>query len=255
MPGESPEQAIEDVREPLEEACARNVPLELHSLAHERTIPAARARMIDLDEAHIYLEKPQIIGRKVRIHKTQEFEAFFSFADILFTFKTAVVENNATVRLNGRKLVEGLILERPRAVTPGQRRQFFRTSLAVMPANIEAQIQEAADEDEPVPSETAPWMEARIVDASAGGFGVRIEEPNYSKFKIYRNYFVRFNVPEVSQDLTTLCELRQVRPILDGSATKLGFLLLPWPTQGSLNWQLQPLLSFLTKLQRARMAG
>jgi len=65
---------VEEI-DPLVEASARNVPLELHSMTYDRTVPAARARMIGLDEAQIFLEKPQIIGRHVRLHKAQEFEA------------------------------------------------------------------------------------------------------------------------------------------------------------------------------------
>ena len=239
---------------PLEAACARNTPLELHSLAQDRTIPAARARMIELDDEHLYLEKPQIIGRNVRLSAGQEFMAFFSYNDILFEFRCKVVESRATVRLNRRKLVEGLVITRPADVKPGQRRQFYRTSV-VAREPVPARLQPAPEGEHPEPDETATWSDAAIVDASAGGFGVRIDDANYSRFRVYQNYFVRFTVPDSGREIVTLCELRQVRPILDGQATRLGMLLLPWPSQSRLSWQLQPLLAYLTNIQRSKLAG
>lgn len=257
MTDERTTQDVIDEQDPLEEACARNVPLELHSISYDRAIPAARARMIELDDDYIYLEKPQIIGRNIRLHKSQLFEAFFNFNDVLFTFKTHVADAAAVVRLNRQKIVEGLVLERPPSIQPGQRRQFYRTSLASIPEPICAALQEACDfgEEEPHPDDGNPWMPASIVDASAGGFGVRIDDSNYSRYKIYHNYFLRMTLPDGHTDITVLCELRQVRSLLNGEATKLGLLLLPWPTQAKLNWHIQPLLSYLTELQRGRLAG
>jgi c-di-GMP-binding flagellar brake protein YcgR len=255
MADQTPQQPTrEDDQPPLEAACARNVPLELHSVSQDRTIPAARARMIDLDDRHVYLEKPQIIGRNVRLSAGQRFAAYFSYNDVIFEFRCQVVETRAAVRLNRRKLVEGLVITRPSEVSPGQRRQFFRTTVAAREP-IPARIQPAPDGERPEPDEHAPWLEARLVDASAGGFGLRVDDPNYSRFRVFHNYFVRFGVPESGREIVTLCELRQVRPIQDGAATRLGMLLLPWPTQARLNSQLQPLLAYLTKLQRTRLAG
>lgn len=247
--------AVDD-QDPLEDACARNVPLELHSVSYDRAVPAARARMIDLDEDYIYLEKPQIIGRNVRLHKAQLFEAFFNYNDVLFTFKTHVAEPTTAVRLNRQKIVEGLVVERPPAIKPGQRRQYYRTSLASIPEPIHAMIQETGDvADDPQPDDRGAWQPAAIVDASAGGFGVRIDDGKYTRYKIYHNYFVRISLPDGRTEITVLCELRQVRSLLNGQATKLGMLLLPWPTQAKLNWHIQPLLSFLTQMQRNRLAS
>jgi c-di-GMP-binding flagellar brake protein YcgR len=242
--------------DPLLEAVARNAPLELHSLSLDRTIPAARARMLEIDDEAVYLEKPQIIGRNVRISVGQAFVGYFTFDDQIYTFPCTVMQSGRRVRLNSRKLVEGLVLSRPDKVDRGQRRQFYRTSLAAVQQPVRATFQEVRESlDEPAPVEHAPWKEATIVDASAGGFGVRVNESNYSQFKIYHNYFVRLTLPETTTELTTMCELRQVRPILDGQATRLGFLLLPWPSQSRLNWQLRPLLAYLTDLQRSRLAS
>jgi len=167
-----------------------------------------------------------------------------------------VVETGATVSLNQQKLVEGLVITRPASVKVGQRRQFYRTMLATIQEPITGLIQEASDlEESPVPDECGSWVEGVVVDASAGGFGVRIEDSNYSKFKIFHNYFIKVVLPDSGREVVTLCELRQARSILDGQATKLGFLLLPWPSQAKLNWQIQPLLTFLTTMQRNRLAG
>lgn len=246
---------IVEHQDSLKEACARNVPLELHSVSYDRSVPAARARMIDLDDDFIYLEKPQIIGRNVRLHQAQLFEAFFNYNDVLFTFTTHVADPSTAVRLNQKKVVEGLILERPPQVKPGQRRQFYRTSLAAIPEPISALLQETDDEmDDLEPDDGRTWQAAAVVDASAGGFGVRIDDGNYLRYKIYHNYFLKMVLPDGSE-ITVLCELRQVRSLLNGQATKLGLLLLPWPTQAKLNWHIQPLLSYLTQMQRSRMAG
>jgi c-di-GMP-binding flagellar brake protein YcgR len=135
--------------------------------------------MLDLVDDAIHLEKPQIIGRNVRLCVGQAFEAYFTFDDQIYTFSCSVMKTGRPVRLNNEKLVEGLVISRPDKIVKGQRRQFYRTSLAAVHEPVKAAFQEVGESfDEPAPREHGPWKEATIVDASAGGFGVRVDESN-----------------------------------------------------------------------------
>jgi len=233
----------------LEGACARNTPLELFRRVGDASLPVARARMLDIDGELIYLEEPQTIGMDVRINAGDPLTAFFSRSEALLCFHTTVKSRSCPVRLNARKVVQGMTIRRPANVKPGQRREYFRTSLATQDP-IPVRMHEASSQEPATCPIGALRYEGRLVDGSGSGLGVRIDGENCSKFKRFRLFFVTFCVPGTEHRLDTLCEVRQARPILDGHAVRIGMFIHPWPTQRHLTRQIQPFLRYLVEVQR-----
>ena len=239
----------------LKKACARSAVLELHRQQGGVLVPAAKARMIRLEDGLIVLDRPQVIGREVPLGMGQTLDAYVYVDDELYTFQTTMTATDCPVPLNKDKNIMGAKIERPSALSKGQRRQFFRTSLALYdPFPVEFHVTDAS-----APLETplgAHHFHGLILDASPGGFGVRVDNVAYSRFKIYDHYYLSFQAPNQKDNSVFLCELRQARAFRDGESVKLGFLLLPWPSQREVDRRIIPLQRYLTDMQRlARKAG
>ncbi|MEC9372290.1 MAG: PilZ domain-containing protein [Planctomycetota bacterium] len=233
----------------LEEACARNVPLEIHRRSPNGSVPCARGRMIWLDENNIYIEQPQTIGREVRLAPNQHVDAFFSLHGEIYGFPSIMFDTDCTIRLNTAKTIRGMSLVRPAELRPGQRRSHYRVSLACqdpIPAIMHATAEETVD--------AAPWpyqpFSGTIVDASAGGFGVIISHAHARPLEIYDPLFIHFQVPGGTEPLLFLCEIRQIRPLRADLDDKLGLMIVTWPDQRAMTRSIQPLLRMITDIER-----
>lgn len=238
-----------DTEELLKKACARSAVLEIHRQQDGVLVPAAKARMIQLEDGAILLDEPQVIGREVPLGMGQTLDAYVYIDDELYTFQTVLDAINCPIKLNSTKSTRGARIRKPLKLTKGQRRQFFRTSLALIDP-----IPVTLHRTDPVnPLETpvtAHHFTGQLLDASPGGFGVRVDNVAYSRFKIFNHYFLSFRTPGQDDPTTLLCELRQTRAIRDGESVKIGFLTLPWPDQRSVDRMTQPLQRYLTEMQR-----
>ena len=232
----------------LTSGCERNIPVEIHKHTGDTAVPVARARMMCLDSERIYLDEPQTIGKQVRMGKNTPVDAYFSFGSRLFTFTTTVASMHCKVRLNERKMLVGMALNRPGEITEGQRRSRFRTSLALH-TPIPMTMHQASDDLNSSPINAAKF-EGRIVDGSDSGLGVLLDFDRPRKFKIYGRWFVRFLIPGASEMTEIACELRQARTIREGELMKIGLLTLPWPNVRALREQMLPLTRHLTGIER-----
>jgi c-di-GMP-binding flagellar brake protein YcgR len=248
MSGAPNAQRTPDTSAILREACARNVPLELHrvdTLVHH---PVARGRLLEMGDDRLYIEDPQTIGRSVSISAGSPYAAYFQLSESIFSFRTTVLETGCTVRLNDRKLAVGLAIARPGEVTPGQRRQAFRTSLATQ-APIGAWVHEAPvgmHQQAPI---NARWFRARVVDASAGGLCL-LAEQFVARLALYDELFVSFTTPGDGRLFCFRAELRHARAAHEGEAQRLGLMFLPWPDQPGFNRMIEPFARYLVGLER-----
>ncbi len=233
----------------LTEAIARNLPLELHRVTGDASIPAARARMLGMDDEHIYLETAQTIGRAVRIHAGDSVDAYFNYSDTIFRFRAEIISCSCTVRLNNDKVIEGWAIRRPKDVVPGQRRDSFRTRLIHEdPISVFMHLT-SSEQPDCTPIDVRRFI-GTLVDASAGGLGIRIDGQSASQFKMYDYLFVRFALPDHPEEVELLTEIRQSRSVLDETAARIGIMAIPFPTEREMVRQLQPLNRHLTEVQR-----
>lgn len=248
--------SVENPQELLRCACERSAVIELHRHDHGVVRPAARARLLGFSKSgNLLLDKPQVIGMGNPLHVRQSVDAYFQIDDELYTFATAITRLDVPVRLNAEKRTFGAEIATPEAIKRGQRRGAFRTSLALhdpLTVRLHRTDVEAPDRT-PV---NAHHFTGLMTDASDGGFGVRIDNVPYTRFSLYDLYFLAFRLPDDHEDAVALCELRQTREIRGGESAKLGFLVLPWPSQRHLNRISQPLQRYLMEIQRrTRKAG
>lgn len=233
----------------LGQACARNVPVELHRRGPDGLQPVMRARLIALDEANLYLDSPQTIGLNARVESGEQLVAYFDLGEDMFTFDTTVVHAHCSIRLNSDMTVPGLSVTRPAKVLAGQRRSFYRRSVAGDGTiSVCVHATDAARPD--VCPLDAMRLEGKLVDASEGGFGVNIPDDPTRPVKLWDQLFVRFSLPGGQADTLLLCEVRQVRPLPRVGQVRLGLMALPWPDHRYLNLTTRPLTKYLMDVER-----
>lgn len=239
----------QDLAALIQEACARNTVIELHRRENHDLVPAARGRMMVTRADKLFVAEPQIIGRDTRLFVGQRVDAFFVSSGVIFQFETEILSTDEMIRLNNQKRVRAFMLSAPTRVTPGQRRGFFRT-LVLSEANISAVLRFVPEIDPMYCSIATPPIVGAVVDASPLGFGLNLPNVTPTRMKMYSNYFITFTIPGTSDKITTLTELRQAREIPEINATRVGLMMVPWPSRREHTLSIQPLLRWLNEIQR-----
>lgn len=239
----------EDLATTLEEACARNVSVELHHYDDvSKELIVTRTRMIGLDDENVLLDSPQSIGKTVSYETGQEVETHFLFASRRYTFCSSITSTRCSVRLNESKTIIGMSVARPADVKDGQRRHEFRISLARIEP-ISVHLHEASAEDPNACSIDAARFCGRLVNLSSGGVRVRVEKGKRRNVRIGEYFFIEFEIPDGHGPLIFLVELRNVHRIQDNTASLLGFSFLRW-TQNDIRRKERRLEQFGAEMQR-----
>jgi len=242
----------EDPDQLLRDACTRSAVVEFHCQEGRSAEPAARARMVGLTEDALFVDEPQIIGQDPDFKWGARYAAYFHDGDTMYTFLAIVEASKCKLKLNETKTVVGMKLARPHVIEVGQRRQFFRTSLALeTPVPIRMH---KTDRENPMRTPiTALRCEALLLDGSGGGIGVRVDGKKAGQFKLYDHFFVSFELPTSPRPFLFLTELRQVREIRGGESVKLGLNILDWPDSRQVERNLQPFTQHLNEVQRSKL--
>lgn len=235
----------------LQDACSRSAVIEFHRQGGRVADPAARARMLAVTDDALYTDEPQIIGAGGDHSWDKRFDAYFMDGDNIFTFEARVASSKCRLKLNAQKTVTGMKLERPRVLELGQRRQFYRTSLA-LEAPIPIAIHRTDRESPLCTPINAPHFAGLLIDGSGGGLGVRIDNVAAGRFMMYERYFATFSVPGQNR-ITLLTELRQTREIRNGESVKVGLQILDWPSARDVERVIQPFTQHLNAIQRAKL--
>ncbi len=246
-----PEPAAQDseTEELLTEACSRNRSLELHYFNRRGDLFAARTRLLGFDAQHLYLDKPQSIGKQVEFTPGQAVDAFFTSGQRIYTFKSQIEHTQCSIKLNESKTVLGMIISKPARVRRSQRRHDVRVSLdrltqsygwihGVAPNNLNAAPLDAL------------CLSGELANLSAGGCGLNLQIAIGTKVKIGKPMFLRLDIPEIDQELIFVVEVRNAQTNPDGQTSYLGLQFLNWPSQAHLRRTLRPLERLIADLQR-----
>jgi len=90
----------------IEEACARNLPMELRQRI-DNEYRVARSRFLGQDADHIFIDKPLSIEKPLQINGDQAVEIFFSHNGTMYSFTTSFSTPQCLVKLNENKMVVG----------------------------------------------------------------------------------------------------------------------------------------------------
>lgn len=211
----------------LHEACARNISAELHLRDHQAGLITARARLLEMDSALIYVDRPQAAGQALALRSMQTVTVYFLFNGTRYAFRTRVHQPQCLVRLNARHRVPGSALGLPATVERRQRRASFRLSLAAFTGLTVAVHRGTADNGGAAPIDAIRHV-ARLLNLSAEGIGALFDVGATRQWKSRDVFFLAFELPEVETSFLLLAELRHMRPIRDSLSVIAGFRFLPW---------------------------
>ncbi len=235
----------------LEEACARNRPIELHYYNHSGEFFAARTRLLGIEKDHLQLDAPQSIGKEVHFSSGLKVEAFILVGDHIHTFRSQIVKSQCHIKLNRYHTVDGLYITKPKLVKDGQRRHDLRVSVASLEDDIGVLLHDCCQDDPNSAPVKANVFDGRLVNISGGGCGLIVNTIQCSKLNIGRHMFIGFTLPAEETTLIFQIEVRTVQLVgSNEQATRLGVQFLNWPNQAYLRRTLRPVERFVAELQR-----
>jgi c-di-GMP-binding flagellar brake protein YcgR len=211
----------------LEDACDRNLPVEIHHHTVNDELIVARSRILDLDEEFVFLDSMQSIGKRVSFRKDKLLTVYFFVNGVRHAFQTRVVQSEQIIELNERKRVLGVSVTRPSRIDERQRREDFRVSLACTgPVPIDFHEQPSLESNQcPI---NAKRFKGVMVDVSRGGLAAIVDLSEHDLFKPGDLFFVTAILPYGIGETVLPVEVRQVRLVRDDSASRVGFRFPAW---------------------------
>ncbi|MBU0717915.1 MAG: PilZ domain-containing protein [Planctomycetes bacterium] len=211
----------------LRQACARNVPAELHYETPEGVVVVWRTRLVQVTERHIIAERPSRNDQAAELQEGQPLLAHFSVGRSRYQFQTDVEVGRISVRLNERHRILGIALRKPRSIKRSQRRAHLRVSLAgtepvvVHLARPHPSISDACAIDGRV-------GQGQIVNLSAGGILVLIDNRIMSTAKVGERFYMTFGMPEVEEPFNMLGTVRHLRVVESSDSLRVAMAFRPW---------------------------
>ena len=241
-----------DSRALLEAACARSLPIDLHTTGPGGELFVSRSRILGMDGEHVFVDSPQAIGKQLEFEPRQAVTVHFNLHESRYLFESHIVRRKSLIPLNDQKSVVGMLLARPRRIRDGQRRNHFRVSL-VAEEKMEVRLHKASSEDGrscPVDGSALPGI---LINLSLGGVALRVDMDAGRTLSLDDVIFVRFFLPDEEQEYVLMAQVRQLRPISDNSGMRLGVSFKPWPEEREYERTQQRLQRYITRVQREQL--
>lgn len=218
-----------NVAQTLDEACARNAPVELHFRSRRGELTVAQSRIIKLDDGNIYLDKPQSVNTEIEFKDNTSVEAHFAIRKGRYFFKSTITDARAKIEIDNRNKTIGLAVAIPIQLKSGQRRNDFRVEISGF-YSIDVRLHDA----EPVKPDICPIDAKRftgqVFDVSAGGLCLMIQTSDRDEFHTSDRYFAIFHIPDESDEHAVFL----AKPVhwtksSNKNHTSVGLQFIPWP--------------------------
>jgi c-di-GMP-binding flagellar brake protein YcgR len=207
--------------------CARNVPAELHFSPATGPILIGRVRLLELTDKHILADKPAYVDATASIPADRPITVHVTLNGVRYQFESVVDTATMLVRLNDHQHLLGIALRRPKRITRSQRRSHLRVSLVgIGPIPVElvrahTDIPGAC----PVDARVIPGL---ILDLSAGGLGILIDNRHLSSARPNELFFLSFVLPGLEEEFCLLASVRHKRCVRASGSLRIGFALRRW---------------------------
>ena len=230
----------------------RNSNLEIQFEDEDGVLVVAKCRVIELDDQYVYLDEPQCIGRDLKLRPRQQIDAYLTVDETLYVFRASVNRLKCLVKLNDRKRVVGVVLERPRNIAAGQRRRYFRVSLLgqePVPVKLHGALNDGSGA-----TAIETWQASgSLINLSVSGAAVRVDNVAPRVIPVDSNLFLNFHLPGNDEPFRFMARVRQVREIDQGIALRVGIDFMPKPSRRYVQIQQRLVQKFVTEIQREHL--
>lgn len=236
----------------LNEASARNLPIELHLDDEHGERVVARSRVLAADDEQILLDQALVVGADVDLSIGRQVDAFLWVCDSLYRFNSTIIKPRYYIELNVNKGVVGMALANPGELDSTQRRSHYRVLLAAldpMPVKLHTASQ---DSTHPCPLDAARHS-GDLMDLSLGGAALKVHHARAVRFKLNDPIYLSFNLPASNHQHIMLARVRQARNLPDTGNTRLGVQFLPWPSARHLEAERDVMQRFIARVQREHL--
>ena len=235
----------------LDEACDRNLSIELHYYSRSGQFFAAKTRLLGIIDNVLQLDTPQSIGRTVHLSQGQIVEAFLINGLQIHTFKARITDTDCHIQLNQHEIVDGLAMTKPTSIKDGQRRHDDRLSIAILDEDIPVVMHEIGPDSSDTSRLNPPVFHGRLVNISGGGCGVILDTLLKLDLNVVKLMFLGITLPDQETDFIFQVEVRYANaagPREKG--TRLGLQFLGWPHQAYLRKTVRQVEKFIAQMQR-----
>lgn len=215
------------VGELIGEACARNVPAELHFEDDIGELIIGRVRLLEMTDGQVLADRPMILDDDGAIPDGSTVTVHFTLNGSRYQFESLLEESGLTVLLNAHQRVSGISLRQPFVITDSQRRSNLRVSvlgydpISIMLVDPHPSFPDACPIDARL---IAGW----IVDMSVGGASVLVHQDAFSRGSSGQRFYLNFMLPAVEHEFSMLGVVRYSRRVESSESVRLGIKFLPW---------------------------
>lgn len=235
----------------LEQACIRNTRLELHYENANGHIIVAQTRALELTGSTIIADALSFAESGETIPLRRPAIAHLQIRRQRFQFATLIEEDHVLLAKFGPNSGFGITLRRPRSLSSSQRRAHVRVSLhASEPVCI--WLAQAVGSDPEGCHIDAVHFVGRMLNLSAGGASVLVEDLPSNRAEPGDRYFLSFQLPGHSESYCLLGSVRHIRIVESSGSYRIAFAFKPW-NGAPLKRDQQHILRFIVEQERAQL--
>lgn len=182
-----------------------------------------RVRILDIDDKHIYVEEPMVLGRIIDLTPGVELVGIIAIGQNRWMFRT-VLREHVNHEINDDRRIRVMKLDMPTSVERCQRREFYRVStVGLRLPGVE--VYPLLDPSSAVVAETAnrleilrlqsgevagsvgkslelppdlalgPPFDAVLMNIGGGGVGLMVEPHHRAAYEAHRTFWLRVELP------------------------------------------------------------
>jgi c-di-GMP-binding flagellar brake protein YcgR len=209
------------------EACARNVPAELHLEDTAGNLTIGRVRLLEMTDDLVLTDRPTMLDDNAVIPVGSTLTVHFALNGSRYQFESLLKESGLIVRLNAHQRVAGISLRQPLELTDSQRRLDMRVSvlgndsLNIWLVDPHPSVSDACSID-------ARVIAGQIVDISCGGVSVLVPHEALRKCEPGQRFYLNFLLPAVEYKFCMLGNVRFSRLVECSGSIRLGIQFQRW---------------------------
>lgn len=220
--------AVADTVEPIiSAACECRLPAELHCIDHDGVVITGCVRILDYTSDLILADQPLYLADDGTIPIGRSITVDMSLHGERYQFETVIMEENREIRVNDSQTQAGIALRMPIVIAKSQRRSHLRVlTVGYDPISVDIAVPDS--ETAGACKLDAPRINGWMVDLSAGGLSVVVDQRVFPSACRGDRYYLTFRLPGLTREFNMLGSVRHSRPVKSGASLRVALSFCRW---------------------------